>query len=49
MENQPDPTSPNKQEESTQQESNMEKIFLNKNNNLLRKESQGLSNHGRRA
>ena len=40
MENQPDPTSPNKQEESTQQESNMEKIFLNKNNNLLRKESQ---------
>jgi len=40
MENQPDSTSSNKQEESTQQESNMEKIFLNKNNNLLRKESQ---------
>ena len=40
MENQPDSTSSNKQEESTQQKSNMENIILNKNNNLLRKESQ---------
>ena len=37
MENQQNPAPSNKQEESTQQESNMEKIFLNKNNNLLRK------------
>ena len=40
MNNLPDPTSTDKQEESTQQEFNMKKIFLNKNNNLLRKESQ---------
>ena len=40
MEIQPDPTPSNKQEESTQQNSNMEKYTLNKNNNLLKKANQ---------
>jgi archaellum biogenesis ATPase FlaH len=40
MNNPPDPTPSNKQEESTQQNSNMEKYTLNKNNNLLKKANQ---------
>jgi len=43
MENKEDPTPSNKQEESTQQISNMENFILNKNNNLRRKANQASS------